>query len=243
MDRVREYRNSKYKELPDLPDEANDIPLATLSPAGRRRARSSLISPYEPYTLNNPFDPYTVNNDYNTVPEDEPTAYDPHGSRSPYAPLNEDPSDRVERNSLISLTSSHSGRRFFVGWRFGVINCALSVTVVLVINVALSIAVATRTGINGGRGTLLDGNCTQARQLNTGLHLLINAFSTVLLAASNYCMQCLSAPTRKEIDRAHAMGHALDVGIPSTKNLRFINKKRTLMWAILGLSSLPLHLL
>lgn len=55
-------------------------------------------------------------------------------------------------------------------------------------------------------------------------------------------MQCLSAPTRKEIDRAHARGVWLDIGIPSVRNLRYISKRRVLIWALLGLSSLPLHL-
>ncbi|KAF3005003.1 hypothetical protein E8E13_008650 [Curvularia kusanoi] len=85
-------------------------------------------------------------------------------------------------------------------------------------------------------------DCDEARQMNTGLHLLINALSTILLGSSNYCMQCLSAPTRKEVDRAHAQRRSLDIGVLSVSNLLRINRKRAVMWAILGLTSIPLHL-
>ena len=79
--------------------------------------------------------------------------------------------------------------------------------------------------------------------MNVGLHLAINALSTVLLSASNYCMQCFSAPTRKEIDRAHAKRKWLEVGVMSFSNIFNIHWKRSMLWAFLALSSLPLHLL
>lgn len=95
-------------------------------------------------------------------------------------------------------------------------------------------------------GILFDGNCDRARKLNSGLHLLINVLSTVLLSSSNYCMQCLSAPTRKEVDDAHSKGKWLDIGVQSVHNLRMIyntDRKRAVVWFLLGISSLPLHLL
>jgi hypothetical protein len=75
----------------------------------------------------------------------------------------------------------------------------------------------------------------------TALHLLINLLSSLLLGASNYCMQRLVAPTRKEIDAVHAKRDWLDIGMPSVRNLPSINKGRTLLWVFLGLSSIPLH--
>lgn len=56
-------------------------------------------------------------------------------------------------------------------------------------------------------------------------------------------MQCLSAPTRKEVDEAHAQGKWLDIGVPSVRNLTNIAKPRVAMWLGLGLTSLPLHLM
>ena len=56
-------------------------------------------------------------------------------------------------------------------------------------------------------------------------------------------MQCLTAPTRTDIDEAHAKGRRLDIGILSVRNLGSIGVKRVLLWSLLGLSSVPLHLL
>lgn len=124
-------------------------------------------------------------------------------------------------------------------WRVGAINCAICAAVVCLINFTVTIVY----GVRAKDGILYAGDCDQARQINTGLHLLINVLSTILLGSSNYCMQCLSAPTRKEVDRAHAQKRSLDIGVLSVSNLLRINKKRAMMWAFLGLSSIPLHLL
>lgn len=56
-------------------------------------------------------------------------------------------------------------------------------------------------------------------------------------------MQCLSAPTREEVDEAHAKGKWLDIGVSSVRNLTSIPKSRLGMWVGLGLTSLPLHLM
>lgn len=125
------------------------------------------------------------------------------------------------------------------GWRFGAINCAIGAAVVCLINLIVTIVYRLRAR----SGILFTGDCDDARKINTGLHLLINALSTILLGSSNYCMQCLSAPTRYEVDRAHAQKRSLDIGVFSVSNLHRINKKRAIIWAFLGLSSIPLHLL
>jgi hypothetical protein len=56
-------------------------------------------------------------------------------------------------------------------------------------------------------------------------------------------MQGLIVPTREEIDIAHDKGKRLDVGVLSLRNLPNINKKRLAFWALLALSSIPLHFL
>ena len=87
------------------------------------------------------------------------------------------------------------------------------------------------------------GDCNAVRKANVELHLGINALSTILLSSSNYCMQCYSAPTRKELDRAHAKGRWLEVGVMSFSNIFHIHWTRAVLWCCLALSSLPLHLL
>ena len=91
--------------------------------------------------------------------------------------------------------------------------------------------------------TVFEGDCGKKTKISVWCHLLINACSTLLLSASNNAMPCLSAPTRSNVDNAHASGSWLDIGIPSTRNLRTVGWKRVVLWAVLGLSSLPLHLL
>lgn len=81
------------------------------------------------------------------------------------------------------------------------------------------------------------------KRLDLWLHLAINLLSTLLLGASNYTMQCLSAPTRDEINKAHQQRISLDIGIPSIRNLRRISWNRIVLWWLLALSSVSLHFL
>jgi hypothetical protein len=90
---------------------------------------------------------------------------------------------------------------------------------------------------------LMEGDCQRVEFWNNGLHVVINILSTILLSGSNYCMQCLSAPTREEVDKAHANKRWLDIGIPSIRNVRHLGKQRIALWVVLALTSLPLHLL
>lgn len=137
----------------------------------------------------------------------------------------------------LSSVRHHSSR--VTGWKPGVINFAVCACVVLIINLVVSIwGSATYK-----QKVLTEGNCEQVKRLNSGLHVLINILSTILLSGSNYCMQCLSAPTREEVDSAHSARKWLDIGIPSIRNLRHISRPRLVVWVLLGLSTAPLHLL
>ena len=129
--------------------------------------------------------------------------------------------------------------KFFTGWRFGVINCAVAASIVFLINLIATITWASDVD----SGVLFKGNCDRARKLNSVLHIIINVLSTILLSSSNYVMQCLSAPTRKEVDAAHSQTRWLDIGVLSVRNLYRISKKHVFLWSALALSSLPLHLL
>lgn len=127
--------------------------------------------------------------------------------------------------------------------KFGIKICAVAALVLFVLNLSATVWVAAHHKTHAGRQILFEGDCHTAAKLNTVIHIIINALSTILLSASNFCMQYLSAPTRKEVDRAHANGLRLDIGILSPRNLRRIAKKRLILWGVLGASSLPLHLL
>lgn len=133
-------------------------------------------------------------------------------------------------------------------WKDGVRFCALSGSVVFLMNTIFLLVGEGRAGFpsfssNAGKRVLYDGQCETTKKINIGVHLLINILSTILLGASNYCMQCMSAPTRSEAEQAHARFRWVDVGVPSIRNLSKIRGLRVVLWLLLGLSSLPLHLL
>ena len=132
------------------------------------------------------------------------------------------------------------------GWKFGVTVAACVAGSVMILNFIFLIVGVTkfRDNIKDGVGTLLDGSCGTVDTWTTWLHILINVFSSVLLSASNYTMQCLASPTRSEIDRAHSKGDWLDIGVASVRNIMGrVSWRRTLLWWILAASSIPIHLL
>ncbi|RMZ86815.1 hypothetical protein DV736_g5959, partial [Chaetothyriales sp. CBS 134916] len=131
----------------------------------------------------------------------------------------------------------------FSGWRGGATSAAGLASISLCINLGVGIWLC---NLNKNAGELTEvyrGNCNTAKQLSIWVHLAINIFSTLLLGGSNYCMQCLSSPTRKEIDKAHSQGKYLDIGVLSMRNLGAIGLQKNAFWWILGLTSIPLHLM
>lgn len=129
------------------------------------------------------------------------------------------------------------------GYHMGVVGGTLAAATVLLLNLFLTIGVAAKHEFQGGFGILQQGDCDETKRLDLWLHLLINVLGTLLLGASNYGMQCLSAPTREELDAAHLQGKWMDIGVPSIRNLASIAPWRKVLWSLLLLSSVPLHLL
>ena len=128
------------------------------------------------------------------------------------------------------------------GYHFGVMCCAWTSAVVLIINLTATLWSINKFGITDGLGTFQVGDCGSTSRIGFWLHLIINGLSTLLLGASNYSMQCLAFPTRSEIDKAHRKCIWLDIGTPSVRNLRWISWSRIGLWWVLAVSSIPLHL-
>lgn len=129
-------------------------------------------------------------------------------------------------------------------WRTSLYMFVALACAVLLINTGFLLWAIRSRGTTNGVGVLYEASCEATKRANIGVHLLINVLSSALLGASNYCMQCLSAPTRPEVDRAHRKGSWLDIGIPSLRNVVSLSfgKRKKLCWWILALSSFPLHL-
>lgn len=128
------------------------------------------------------------------------------------------------------------------GYHFGVLCCAIASATVLVINLTLTTWAFKQYGTQEGLGTILDGSCTETKKFAMWTHFGINILSTLLLGASNYTMQCLSSPTREDINRSHSQNNWLNIGTPSIRNLLRISRSRMLLWWLVGISSVPLHL-
>lgn len=117
-------------------------------------------------------------------------------------------------------------------------------TIVLGVNITILVIGAKRgRGFEHGFSVPLTGMADEMAWWSSAIHILINALSTLLLAASNYTMQVLSSPTRKDVDKAHAKNEHLDIGVLSVRNLGRIPRRRLLLFIIMGLSSIPIHLL
>ena len=97
-------------------------------------------------------------------------------------------------------------------WRRSIVLAACLLMLVLVGNLILHGISFDWLLDGGGNVEVFAGNCNTSQTISTGWHVLINVFSTKLFAASNVGIQVLSAPTRKDIDAAHAKRVWLHVG-------------------------------
>lgn len=151
---------------------------------------------------------------------------------SPWFPESDPAHERAQ-----TFRTWHS-RRDVVMW-----TCSAIAVAILLVNFICTVYFHAKWGEEHDVNPVYQGSCFRTYKINTGLHALINILSTLLLGASNLCMQLLAAPTRSEIDKSHAKRKWLDIGVPSLRNLTHIRKSRLAIVLILGLSSVPLHFL
>lgn len=189
-------------------------------------------------------------------PLDESIELSPSNSKTPSVKISERTTwqsikTSYSRNVLRSGTNYSpierpppSDSKFFHGWRLGAFVSGIFVFVCLCINIAATAYIRSKYPPNEeGLGVILGHGCGRVRSIDSRFHYAINVIATVLVGASNYNMQCLTAPTRKEIDKAHEQRKWLDIGIHSMRNLSHIRRPKAIFWLVLALSSLPLHLL
>jgi len=132
----------------------------------------------------------------------------------------------------------------FHGWRVGVLFGVVSSATILCFNIAVLVITASiKGGYKSGFSEPLMYGPTTLSWLSIAIHALVNALGTVLLAASNYTMQAIASPTRRDLDEAHKAGRWFDVGVLNTRNLKWVPRRRLMICLLLGLSSVPLHLL
>jgi hypothetical protein len=156
--------------------------------------------------------------------------------------LNKRSFERSEEQ-LDTLEKGVEETKALEAWRFIVTSGALAGIVILLINVITLAVMYGQHQTDRQSITFFTGSCDIAEKINTGAHLVLNVLSTILLAYSNFSMQCLGSPSRTEVDSAHEKHHWLNIGIPSIRNVLFVSKTKAALWLFLAVSSFPLHMI
>lgn len=154
------------------------------------------------------------------------------------------------QSGQASESRSSSFKSFFEfpsSWE-GIQVCATVASVALGLNVILA-AIAFGVGYANSKDAsfvtlpLYEGSCSTTKKWSVGMHLLINGIGTFILSTSSYCAQFLAAPSREDIDKAHSKGLWLDIGVPSLRNILALERRKKCLWAILMISTIPIHAL
>jgi len=154
--------------------------------------------------------------------------------------------ERVEEYELRRFGTKVFGRfydNFIGGWRAGLVRSFLLSLIALIVNISVYTWLFRTYDSKDGTATLQRGNCGRIRNANTGIHAALNVVSTLILGASTYAMQGITAPTREEVDVAHAKGKWVEIGTQSLRNLVYIRRRNAWIWLLLAVTSMPFHLL
>lgn len=128
--------------------------------------------------------------------------------------------------------------------RLGMLNVSMIISCGLILAICLLSITLSRPGSTITEAKIIfSGKCSTSNRLDLFLQFVINIFSTCVLASSNFFMQIVSSPTRKEIDHAHRSLHSLEIGVSSFKNLGALSWFKILTWVGLFLTSVPIHIL
>lgn len=156
-----------------------------------------------------------------------------------YAPV------KTEELTFLDSNAFLENQPKYRKWKRNIKLGCYTATIVFFLNLCLLVwtEINYRHATEHGITILYSGDCVGARNIALWSHLAINVVGSLLLAAGNVCMQCLAAPTREEIDQAHSQHRWLDIGVNTARNFTSITLPRRVLWALLGLSTVPLHLL
>lgn len=90
-------------------------------------------------------------------------------------------------------------------------------TSILIVNLGVTVWASAKFARDKDVITVYEGSCSKVKTTITCIQLAVNILGTLLLGASNVCMQLLCAPTRGEVDAAHPRHKWLDIGISSLR--------------------------
>lgn len=129
-------------------------------------------------------------------------------------------------------------------WATGIRLAAKTNAVILLVIVALTIAGACYGHqYNQGLFAMYEGDCKHTKAVSTGLHVLINILSITLVATSSYCCQLLMAPTRENVDHAHARRIWIPIGTFDLKQLSLLPWRSKAVCYLLFATSIAIQLM
>jgi hypothetical protein len=133
---------------------------------------------------------------------------------------------QIVENEEVAITwRTRLKRRRVVLW-----SCFTLGSMICITNLVLTLVSWIHVGVSNDQiSTIFEGDCRTATRLDTGLHVLINIMSTLLLSASNLALQLVVSPTRHDVDVAHKKGVWLDIGVPSFRNLWHISRSSVIV--------------
>ncbi|KAH7346022.1 hypothetical protein BKA66DRAFT_433502 [Pyrenochaeta sp. MPI-SDFR-AT-0127] len=150
--------------------------------------------------------------------------------------------ERKERQNFATRLIISFNKTFIEGWRAGLLRAFVFSLAAFIANIAVYAWLFATYNGPGGTATVMTGKCEMVRQTNTGIHAALNVVSTLVLSASTYAMQGLTAPTRKEVNVAHGKGKWVEIGTASIRNLFHVRRRNIWIWILLAVTGLPFHL-
>jgi hypothetical protein len=220
----------RFRRLPgDEPQEEQEIPLPTYPSQNPGILKGSIANDIRPM--------HHVDTEYSAAAY-QPVAY-----------------TVSHRKTLVERVEEYEHRRFGTqlfgkfydiflgGWRAGLVRSFLLSLVALIVNIAVYTWLFRTYDATDGTSTVQRGHCDAIRNANTGIHAALNIVSTLILGASTYAMQGITAPTREEVDIAHSKGKWVEIGTPSLRNLLHVRRRNAWVWLLLAMTSMPFHLL
>ena len=107
------------------------------------------------------------------------------------------------QKDVDTINPKEPQRSLWSGWQKGVaISCVCNI-VVFILSLALLIWAKSKLMSSDGTHILWSTSYKFMQPSDILVHLGLNIVSTIILIGSNYTLQVLVAPTRRDIDRAH----------------------------------------
>lgn len=219
----------------DEPNSDQNILLSQYPSQTRRETKGDLKGNYAAASA----EPYPTHTDT----EYSAGTYNPTIHTVPYQKRLTERLEEYEHRLFGTRFFSIFYNNFVSGWHAGLIRSFVLSLCAFILNIIIYAWLYMTYDSRAGTATIMNGSCTMVRNANIGVHAGLNVLSTMVLGASTYAMQGVTAPTRQEVDKAHAKGTWLQIGTHSVRNLFHVKKRNLWIWVLLALTSVPFHLM